>query len=141
MIIHFLHCRLSKAKQKIEETGRQEGVYLIRQNPEDHYSYCLTVRIHANQELKNFKINCYEGMSITHLHFISFQSILVNHKYIKNTCMLKFRPHFKCTLGQFGDQVASELFHAAVLYMPGLIVCVCALFSNEFTCYVIFFLQ
>lgn len=51
---------LSKAKQKIEETGRQEGVYLIRQNPEDHYSYCLTVRIHANQELKNFKINCYE---------------------------------------------------------------------------------
>ncbi|XP_071481510.1 tyrosine-protein kinase JAK2-like [Diadema antillarum] len=33
-------------------------MYLIRQNPEDHNSYCLTVRI--EHELKNFKINHYE---------------------------------------------------------------------------------
>ncbi|KAJ8034341.1 Tyrosine-protein kinase JAK2 [Holothuria leucospilota] len=45
---------LTKAKQKIEVTSHQNGTYLIRKNPEDFMSYCLTVLF--NGQFRNFKI-------------------------------------------------------------------------------------
>ncbi|XP_033641159.1 tyrosine-protein kinase JAK1-like isoform X2 [Asterias rubens] len=45
---------LSCAKRKIEDAGMEDGIYLIRQNPEDFFSYCLTVRMGG--DIKNYKI-------------------------------------------------------------------------------------
>ncbi|XP_022109093.1 tyrosine-protein kinase JAK2-like [Acanthaster planci] len=46
---------LSFAKKKIEAAGKEDGIYLIRQNPEDFSSYCLTARLDG--KIKNYKIN------------------------------------------------------------------------------------
>ena len=50
---------LSFAKRKIEAAGPEDGIYLIRQNPEDFASYCLTVRLDGR--IKNYKINIDDG--------------------------------------------------------------------------------
>ena len=52
-------CRLSVAKTKLEEAAQPEGTFIIRQNPEDYDSFCLTVQM--NEGVKNYKICVYEG--------------------------------------------------------------------------------
>ncbi|XP_072049188.1 tyrosine-protein kinase JAK2-like [Amphiura filiformis] len=84
---------LSVAKAKLQEAAQPEGTFIIRQNPEDYDSYCLTVQM--NQGVRNYKICVYEDGKIglpNQRRFDSIRQFMEHYRESSNSWCLHNTP-------------------------------------------------